>query len=105
VVLSDREILDRIERRGVDPMISPFIQENLQPASVDLTLDCNFLTPGRRYGQIIDFNDVQGTAGPDTYTTTADADEMIMHPKMFALGSTVEAISVPDDLVACIHGK
>lgn len=98
-MLADRQINDRIASGDLD--ISPFDPERVQPASVDLLLDqyVRFLDlPGAE----IDVAHVQ--AG---HTRLAEIDETgwLLQPGDFLLGSTVERVTLPDDLAARVEGK
>lgn len=82
MILADRDIETRLdEDLKIDPQDDP--REQIQPASVDLTLSHAFIQDGDEYGT-------------DSWTLT---------PGEFVLGSTVETVGVPDDLVASVEGR
>lgn len=99
MILPDFEI----ERRcGTShPLVSPFKQSNLQPASVDLTLGIDFLEPDSPT-KCIDLHDVRGT---NAYRELVCPTGYMLLPGSFVLGTTVETISVPNTLVASVEGK
>jgi dCTP deaminase len=101
MVLSDRTI-----RRLVDDGvigIDPFDEELLQPSSVDVRVDRFFrVFQNSRYP----FIDVKEPMDDLTELVEADDTEpFILHPGEFVLGSTLERITLPDDLVARLEGK
>jgi dCTP deaminase len=101
MVLSDRTI-----RRLVDDGvigIEPFDEELLQPSSVDVRVDRFFrVFQNSRYP----FIDVKEPMDDLTELVEADdAEPFILHPGEFVLGSTLERITLPDDLVARLEGK
>jgi dCTP deaminase len=101
VILSDRDIRAAIEAGRI--VIDPFIPEAIQPSSVDLHVDRRFrVFRNNRYP----FIDVR-TDQPDlTELVEIDAElPFILHPGEFVLGSTLERVSLPDDLVARLEGK
>jgi dCTP deaminase len=101
VILSDRDIRAAIEAGRI--VIDPFSPEAIQPSSVDLHVDRRFrVFRNNRYP----FIDVR-TDQPDlTELVEIDAEQpFILHPGEFVLGSTLERVALPDDLVARLEGK
>ena len=101
MILSDRSILKAVQDGRI--IIEPFDQECLQPSSVDLHLDHRFLVfKNHTLGHI----DVREDLSNLTQEVSAnDDDPFMLHPGEFVLGSTLERVSVPDDLVARLEGK
>jgi dCTP deaminase len=102
MVLSDRTIRRLIEegRIGIDP----FDEELVQPSSVDVRVDRLFrVFRNSRYP----FIDVKEPMEDLTeLVEVGDAEQpFILHPGEFVLGSTLERITLPDDLVARLEGK
>jgi dCTP deaminase len=101
VVLSDRTIARLIDegRIGIDPYDSTL----LQPSSVDVRVDRFFrVFHNARYA----FIDVKEPQEDLTELVEIDEDRpFILHPGEFVLGSTLERIQLPDDLVARLEGK
>jgi dCTP deaminase len=101
VVLSDRTIARLIDegRIGIDP----YDEALLQPSSVDVRVDRYFrVFHNARYP----FIDVKQPQEALTELVEVEADEpFILHPGEFVLGSTLEVVSLPDDLVARLEGK
>ena len=100
-VLSDRDIRAALESGAV--RIDPYDPQDLQPSSVDLHLDRSFrVFRNNRYPYI----DVRAPQ-PDLteLLSVEDEDPFILHPGEFVLGSTLERVTLPDDLVARLEGK
>jgi dCTP deaminase len=101
VVLSDRDIRAEIESGRI--VIDPFIPEAVQPSSVDLHLDRRFRVFRNSRYPFIDVRVDQ----PDMteLVEIAGDDPFILHPGEFVLGSTLERVQLPNDLVARLEGK
>jgi dCTP deaminase len=101
MVLSDRTIRRLLQegRIGIDP----YAEELLQPSSVDVRVDRLFrVFRNSRYP----FIDVKREMEELTELVEVDTEEaFILHPGEFVLGSTLERITLPDDLVARLEGK
>jgi dCTP deaminase len=83
--------------------IDPWDPELVQPASVDLRLGNSFRVFHNYRASAIDLRD------PPTNLTepiTIGPDEpFVIHPGEFCLGTTLEYVTIPDDVVARIEGK
>ena len=101
MVLSDQAIRRLIEagRIGIDPY-DPAL---MQPSSLDVRVDRLFrVFRNSRYPYI----DVKAEQEELTELVVVDGDEpFILHPGEFVLGSTLERVALPDDLVARLEGK
>jgi dCTP deaminase len=101
VVLSDRTISRLVAegRIGIDP----YDEALLQPSSVDVRVDRFFrVFRNSRYP----FIDVKEAQEELTELVEIDAETpFILHPGEFVLGSTLERVTLPDDLVARLEGK
>jgi dCTP deaminase len=101
MVLSDRTIRRLLDegRIGIDP----YAEELLQPSSVDVRVDRLFrVFRNSRYP----FIDVKQEMEELTELVEVEPEEaFILHPGEFVLGSTLERITLPDDLVARLEGK
>ncbi len=101
MILSDRSIREEIEAGRI--VIDPFDPTCLQPSSVDLHVDRAFrVFANSRYPYI----DVK-TEMPDLteLVEVPQGEAFILHPGEFVLGSTLERVRLPDDLVARLEGK
>lgn len=101
MILSDRDIRAAIEAGRIS--IDPFDPASVQPSSIDLHVDRYFRTfHNARYPYI----DVKKPMDGLTELVDVKVDEpFILHPGEFVLGSTLESVSLPDDLVARLEGK
>src|SRR5918912_874119 len=101
MILSDRDIRAELESGRV--VIDPFDRDCLQPSSVDLHVDSQFrVFANSRYP----FIDVRQEMPDLTELVEVKPDEpFILHPGEFVLGSTLERVVLPDDLVARLEGK
>ena len=101
MVLSDRTIKEELNRGRI--VIDPLDPDDIQPASVDLRLDRKILVFSNSRRPHIDVR-----MRMDDLTETVEIDDevpFILHPGEFVLGSTLEYIELPDDLVARLEGK
>jgi dCTP deaminase len=100
VVLSDRTIRRLLDEGRIE--IDPYDESLLQPSSVDVRVDRYFrVFHNARYP----FIDVREPQEDLTELVEADTGPFILHPGEFVLGSTLERIRLPDDLVARLEGK
>jgi len=101
VVLSDRTINEEV--RAGRLVLEPFEPGAVQPASVDVRLDRSFrVFRNSRYPYI----DVRSLMDDLTELVEVGEDEpFILHPGEFVLGSTLEHLTLPDDIVARVEGK
>jgi dCTP deaminase len=101
VVLSDGDIRAEIEAGRI--VLDPYVPEAVQPSSVDLHLDNRFrVFRNSRYPYI----DVREEQPELTELVEIHGDEpFILHPGEFVLGSTLERVALPDDVVARLDGK
>ena len=101
MLLSDRDIIAAVESGRL--VVDPWNAELLQPSSVDVRLD--------RYFRV--FNNTQYThidpgLQQDELTSLIEPkgdDPFVLHPGEFVLGSTLEVVTLPDDLAGRLEGK
>ena len=101
MILSDRTIREEIDAGRI--VIDPFDPDCIQPSSVDLHVDSQFrVFANSRYPYI----DVKQEMQDLTELVEVKPDEpFILHPGEFVLGSTLERVGIPNDLVARLEGK
>jgi dCTP deaminase len=101
MVLADRTIRRLIGEGRIG--VEPYDASLLQPSSLDVRVDRFFrVFRNSRYPYI----DVKREQEELTELVEIDGDEaFILHPGEFVLGSTLERIQLPDDLVARLEGK
>src|SRR5712691_11083231 len=101
MILSDRTIREEIEAGRI--VIDPFDPRCVQPSSVDLHVDRTFRT---FHNALHPFIDVKTEMAGLTELIEVDGESpFILHPGEFVLGSTLERVALPDDLVARLEGK
>ena len=101
MILSDRSIREAIDsgRLGV----VPFDPELIQPSSIDVRLDNKFLVFRNTKRAYID---IKQPAEDLMEMIEVGAEEpMFLHPHEFVLGSTVERVRIPNDLVGRLEGR
>lgn len=94
--------MERLE--GGDLVIDPFAHELLQPSSVDVRIAGSFRVFHNNRRALIDVRQPM-----DDLTEVVDAPDpdlpFILHPGEFVLGSTLERVVIPTDLVGRLEGK
>ena len=101
MILSDRTIRECLEAGRI--VLDPMDETAVQPSSVDVRLDHRFLV-FRNHTR--GFIDVKDDLSDLTESIEASDDKpFILHPGEFVLGSTLERVALPDDLVARLEGK
>jgi dCTP deaminase len=101
MLLSDRDIRAEVEAGRL--LLQPWDPSLVQPSSIDVRLD--------RYFRV--FNNSQYThidpaLQQDELTTLVEPtgdDPFVLHPGEFVLGSTLEVVTLPDDLASRLEGK
>ncbi len=101
MILSDRSIRDALDDGSI--LIDPLLEGGIQPSSVDLRVDRFFrvfrndttpyIDPKRNQEDLTELVEV------------AEDGAFILHPGEFVLGSTLERVKLPDDVVARLEGK
>lgn len=101
MLLSDRDIVAEIASGRV--AVQPYDRELVQPSSIDVRLDRFFrVFNNSRYTHI------DPSIQQDELTTLVepDGDEaFVLHPGEFVLGSTLEIVTLPDDVASRLEGK
>jgi dCTP deaminase len=101
MVLSDRTIREELAAGRL--VVDPFDEALLQPSSIDVRVDGEFRVFRNSRQPYID---VRKPSEDLTELVAVEGDTpFILHPGEFVLGSTLERVAVPDDLVARLEGK
>ena len=101
MILSDRTIRESLAQGRI--VIEPLDESAVQPSSVDVHVDRYFRVFRNDTTPFIDPKEPQ-----EDLTELVEVDDgraFILHPGEFALGSTLERVTLPDDLVARLEGK
>jgi len=96
VIFSDRTMKEALAEKRIQ--VDPLVEANIQPSSIDVRVDSYFRTFQNHRYPFID----PRTPQPDL-TTQVEADgdtPFMLHPSEFVLGSTLEVVSLSDDVVA-----
>ena len=101
MLLSDRDLRAAIEAGSLG--LDPFDETLIQPSSIDVRLDRFFrVFNNSRYTHI------DPSTQQDELTSLVEPDgeePFVLHPGEFVLGSTFEAVTLPDDLAGRLEGK
>lgn len=102
MVLSDRTIREEIARRRI--VVEPLMPDCIQPASLDVHLDRKLLVfkPVKYHGYIDVKRGVEDLM--EQIEIPLDG-PFILEPGGFVLGSTLESVTLPDDIVGRLEGK
>ena len=105
MILSDGDILRRLEQGDlvVEPLADVDLQ--VQPASVDLRLGRTFLEFQHANIPCIHPTSEREVDEYVEETVVEEGDEFILHPGDFVLGTTRECVEIPDDLLAHVQGR
>lgn len=101
MILSDNSIMNRLCCEEDDPkrlVIEPFSEEYVGPASYDISLGNSFLLKRKDDKPI----DIHKNCGGYRRVTS---DQFILYPNNFVLATTIEYISLPNDIAAFVQGR
>ena len=101
MILSDRSLREAID--GGRIVIDPYEPGLVQPSSIDVRLDRLFRVFRNHTAGVIDVK--QDQTGLTELVEIPDDGVFMLHPGEFVLGSTLERVAVPDDLVGRVEGK
>jgi dCTP deaminase len=101
VILSDRSLREAID--GGRIVVDPYDPGLVQPSSIDVRLDRLFRVFRNHTAGVIDVK--QDQTGLTELVEIAEDGVFMLHPGEFVLGSTLERVAVPDDLVGRVEGK
>ena len=101
MVLSDSAIRRLIDAGRI--VIDPYDPSLMQPSSLDVRVDRLFRVFRNSRYPYIDVKQEQ--EGLTELVEIEGSEPFILHPGEFVLGSTLERVALPDDLVARLEGK
>lgn len=96
MILSDRTLFKMLEEGTLS--ITPLDKEQVQPASVDIRLGDTFSIVEDSSTGIITLKD-------EVRYKTINTDTYILLPGQFVLATTMEYVSLPDNLTAFVEGR
>jgi dCTP deaminase len=101
VLLSDQDLRKELESGNLG--LDPFDPTMVQPSSVDIRLDRYFrVFDNSRYTHI---DPMQQQDELTTLVEPVDDEPFVLHPGEFVLGSTFEAVTLPEYLAGRLEGK
>jgi len=101
MVLSDRSIKEALLAGRI--CVTPFDPDFIQPSSIDLHLGNGFqVFRNSRYPYI---DPTREQAGLMELVHASTEEPFVLHPGEFVLGTTLEKITLPDDIVGRLEGK
>lgn len=96
MILSSKTILKKIKEGEL--MIEPFTSSQVQPASIDLRIGNHFMIMDEYSTPFISLEK------PARYKEVCQ-ETMIIPPQGFVLGTTMEYIHLPNDMIAFVEGR
>lgn len=96
MILSDRTLFKMLEEGTLS--ITPLDKEQVQPASVDIRL-------GDTFSIVEDLSTGIITLKDEVRYKTISTDTYILLPGQFVLATTMEYVSLPDNLTAFVEGR
>ncbi|QQE79422.1 dCTP deaminase [Alicyclobacillus sp. SO9] len=96
MILSDTKIRQMIESKEL--MIEPIMENQIQPASVDVRLGHHFLKVQEHQVGFISLDQ------PIEYESF-QSDEIIIPPHSFLLATTIEEVELPNHITAFVEGR
>lgn len=101
MILSDRDLRALIDNGRL--VIDPFDPASVQPSSVDLRVGHQFRVFANSRYPYIDVREPM--EGLTELVEATEEEPFILHPGEFVLASTLEMVSLPDDVVGRLEGK
>ena len=101
VILSDRDLLAEINKGSI--IIEPFDSACVQPSSIDVKVSNLFRVFRNHTAAVLDVK--KDLTGLMELVEVPEGEAFLLHPGEFALGSTLERVAVPNNLVARVEGK
>ena len=103
MILSDRTIREEITAGRI--VIDPYDERLVQPSSIDVRISHLFRVFRNHTSAVIDVKADQASLTELVEMPEDGSEAFMLHPGEFVLGSTLERVAVPDDLVGRVEGK
>ena len=101
MILSDRDLRALLESRRL--VVEPLGPNAVQPSSIDLRVGRHFRVFVNNLYPYINVREPMEEL--TQLVETAETDPFILHPGEFVLGTTLERVEIPDDIVGRLEGK
>lgn len=101
MILSDRDLLAEIKKGSI--IIEPFDPACVQPSSIDVKVSNLFRVFRNHTAAVLDVK--KDLTDLMELVEVPEGEAFLLHPGEFALGSTLERVAVPNNLVARVEGK
>ncbi len=101
MILSDRDIKKEIKNKRLT--ITPYNSNFVQPASYDVTLGSEVRVFKNTQKAYLDVK--EDASGFMELIKIPKSKPLIVHPGEFMLGTTLERVSLPDDIVGQLNGR
>lgn len=105
MILSDGDIKQAIEKGSIIITPMPDFAVQLGSCSIDLRLGTKFRIFNHSKVALIDPNNPAVTNGLMTEVEVANGDPFILQPGDFVLATTMETITIPNNLLARLEGR
>ena len=107
MILSDRTLREQLEAGRI--VVDPLDESLIQPSSIDVRIS-NLFRVFRNHSRGVidvkqDLTDLTELLEMPESLDGHDTEAFMLHPGEFVLGSTLERVGVPDDLVGRVEGK
>ena len=103
MILSDKDIKKAISVNKI--RLTPYDEQFVQPASIDLHLDKYFLIFDKSKGTVIDVKSPVENMMREIDLDETEESTFILHPGEFALGNILERTYVSNEYVGRLEGK
>ncbi|HWL43929.1 MAG TPA: dCTP deaminase [Ilumatobacter sp.] len=107
MILSDRSLREQIAAGRI--VIEPYDPDLIQPSSIDVRISNLFRVFRNHTAGVIDVKvdttEMTELVEMPTRPDGTGDEPFMLHPGEFVLGSTLELVGVPDDLVGRVEGK
>jgi dCTP deaminase len=101
MILSDRDLRALLESKRL--VVEPLGPNAVQPSSIDLRVGRHFRVFVNNLYPYINVREPMEDL--TQLVETAETDPFILHPGEFVLGTTLERVEIPDDIVGRLEGK
>ncbi|MCX6702545.1 MAG: dCTP deaminase [Candidatus Wolfebacteria bacterium] len=105
MILSDIDIKKAINSGQIKITPKPNLKKQLGTCSLDLRLSKDFKLFGYNHSAFIDVSDSKTFEHITESYTLKKSEPFVLHPGQFILGSTIEDVTLPNDIAARLEGR